>query len=211
MTASAQVDLLIVNDAARAFDGLRFAAKIRSHEATRHLPILALIDSDDKPRAIRALEIGVNDLLSRPIDPEELAARVRTQIKRKRYTDILRNNLDQSLEAAGTDQLTGLHNRRYMTGQLAALVQRATHDGGEPVAALLLDIESFAGVRLGPGTLYGAITRLEQRGLIEALGADDRRRPYRITATGSESLSAALADLRKLVNEGTARLRAASA
>jgi DNA-binding PadR family transcriptional regulator len=77
--------------------------------------------------------------------------------------------------------------------------------------ALLLDIESFAGVRLGPGTLYGAITRLEQRGLIEPLGADNRRRPYRITAAGSRSLSAALADLRKLVNEGTSRLRAASA
>ena len=54
--------------------------------------------------------------------------------------------------------------------------------------ALLLDIESFSGARLGPGTLYGAITRLEQRGLIEPLDSDDRRRPYRITAAGSEAL-----------------------
>ena len=91
------------------------------------------------------------------------------------------------------------------------LILTSLSSGPKHGHALLLDIASFAGVRLGPGTLYGAITRLEQRGLIEALGADDRRRPYRITAAGSESLSAALADLRKLVDEGTARLRAASA
>jgi DNA-binding PadR family transcriptional regulator len=91
------------------------------------------------------------------------------------------------------------------------LILTSLSSGAKHGHALLLDIESFAGVRLGPGTLYGAITRLEQRGLIEPLGADDRRRPYRITAAGSESLSAALADLRKLVHEGTSRLRAASA
>lgn len=77
--------------------------------------------------------------------------------------------------------------------------------------ALLLDIEAFAGVRLGPGTLYGAITRLEQRGLIEPLGPEDRRRPYRITTAGTESLSADLAALRRIVDEGTSRLRAAPA
>jgi DNA-binding PadR family transcriptional regulator len=91
------------------------------------------------------------------------------------------------------------------------LILTSLSSGPKHGHALLLDIESFAGVRLGPGTLYGAITRLEQRGLIEPLGADERRRPYRITAAGSESLSAELADLRKLVNEGTSRLRAASA
>ncbi len=136
------VDLVIINTTSRGFDGLRFAAQLRSHEATRNLPILALIDPDDRARSIRALDIGVNDILPRPIDPEELAARVRTQIKRKRYTDLLRSNLDQSLEAAVTDQLTGLHNRRYMAGQLEALVARAVRDG-EPVAALMLDIDHF--------------------------------------------------------------------
>lgn len=91
---------------------------------------------------VKALEIGVNDILPRPIDPQELSARVKTQIQRKRYTDYLRNNLDHSLELAVTDQLTGLHNRRYMTGQLDSLVQRSTL-GGDPVAALLIDIDHF--------------------------------------------------------------------
>jgi two-component system cell cycle response regulator len=133
---------VILNATSRTFDGLRFAAQIRSHESTRNLRILALIDPDDKHRAIKALDIGVNDVLPRPIDPEELAARVRTQIKRKRYTDLLRTNLDQSLEAAVTDPLTGLHNRRYMTSQLEPLVARAVRDG-KPVGALLLDIDHF--------------------------------------------------------------------
>jgi two-component system cell cycle response regulator len=136
------VDLVIVNAAARSFDGLRFAAGLRSDEATRNIPILAIYDPDDRARAVKALELGINDLLAKPIDPQELAARARTQIKRKRYTDLLRNNLDNSLELAVTDPLTGLHNRRYMFGQLEALAQRAAK-GGAPVACLLLDIDHF--------------------------------------------------------------------
>jgi two-component system, cell cycle response regulator len=137
-----RADLLIVNIASKAFDGLRLAAQLRSDEATRHTPILAVFDPAERGRALKALEIGVNDLISKPIDPEELAARARTLIRQKRYTDFLRNNLDSSLELAVTDPLTGLHNRRYMSGQLSALVRRATC-GGDPVAALLVDIDHF--------------------------------------------------------------------
>jgi two-component system cell cycle response regulator len=150
MTARGPVDLVIVSTFAKSFDGLRFCAQLRSDEATRHLPILAVVDIEERQRVVKALEIGVNDILPRPVDPQELAARVRTQIKRKRYTDFLRNNLDQSLEAAVTDPLTGLHNRRYMVGQLKALMERARH-GGEPVAALVMDIDHFKGVNDGYG------------------------------------------------------------
>jgi DNA-binding PadR family transcriptional regulator len=72
--------------------------------------------------------------------------------------------------------------------------------------ALAKDIEEFAGVALGPGTLYGAITRLEERGLIEPLGSDDRRRPYRITAAGAGALADVLADMQRLAAVGTSRL-----
>ncbi|HTK34195.1 MAG TPA: PleD family two-component system response regulator [Caulobacteraceae bacterium] len=142
LAIGARADLLIVNIAAKTFDGLRLAAQVRSDEATRHTPILAVIEPSERVRIVKALELGVNDLLPRPIDPEEMAARVRTLIKHKRYTDFLRNNLDHSLELAVTDPLTGLHNRRYMSGQLSGLVRRATH-GGESVAALLIDIDHF--------------------------------------------------------------------
>ena len=150
MTAKGPVDLIIVNATARAFDGLRFAAQLRSDEATRHLPVLAVVDFDERSRLVKALEIGVNDILPKPIDPQELAARARTQIRRKRYTDYLRDNLDHSLELAVTDQLTGLHTRRYMAGQLEALVRRATH-GGDPVACLLIDIDHFKKINDGYG------------------------------------------------------------
>ncbi len=77
--------------------------------------------------------------------------------------------------------------------------------------ALLQDIESFAGVRLGPGTLYGAIGRLESNGLIEAMGAESRRRPYRITATGAEVLRAAIAEMETIARVGSERLQQAPA
>jgi two-component system cell cycle response regulator len=142
LAVKARADLLIVNTGARDFDGLRLAAQVRSDEATRHLPILAIVEPDERPRAAKALEIGVNDILTRPIDPEELAARVKTLIRQKRYTDVLRNTLDHSLELAVTDTLTGLPNRRYMTTHAAPLVQRAA-EGGGPVSALLVDIDHF--------------------------------------------------------------------
>jgi len=142
ISAGGPVDLVIVNAAAKSFDGLRFTAALRSEERSRQLPVLAMVDPDDRGRMVKALEIGVNDILPRPVDPQELSARVKTQIQRKRYTDYLRNNLDHSLELAVTDQLTGLHNRRYMTGQLDSLVKRAVM-GGEPVSALLIDIDFF--------------------------------------------------------------------
>jgi DNA-binding PadR family transcriptional regulator len=75
--------------------------------------------------------------------------------------------------------------------------------------ALAKDIETFAGVRLGPGALYGAITRLEERGLIEPLDVEDRRRPYRLTAAGAAALAEAVADMRRLVDVGDERLRLA--
>jgi DNA-binding PadR family transcriptional regulator len=72
--------------------------------------------------------------------------------------------------------------------------------------ALQQDIEAFAGVRLGPGTHYGAVARLEERGLIEPAGPAGRRRPYRLTAAGAESLETTLASMRAIVTEGSARL-----
>ena len=144
------IDLMIVNIAAKTFDGLRLIAQVRSAEPTRHLPILAIVETTERPRMLKALELGVNDILARPVDSEELSARARTQIRRKRYTDFLREKLDYSLEMAVTDALTGLHNRRYMTNQLQTLVAR-TNRGGEPVAVLVLDIDHFKAVNDGFG------------------------------------------------------------
>ena len=148
------VDLFIVNAVAKSFDGLRLAARIRSDEATRHVPILAVVDVEDRVRVVKALEIGVNDLLPRPVDALELAARARTQIKRKRHTDYLRNNLDHSLELAVIDQLTGLYNRRYMSAQLDALIARSAKNK-KPVSALVVDIDHFKKINDNFGHVIG--------------------------------------------------------
>ena len=142
LAARARADLLVINLETQAFDGLRLIARTRADETTRSLPILVVFEPTDRARAVKALELGASDLIARPVDPEELAARVKTLVRHKRYTDFLRHNLDHSLELAVTDPLTGLHNRRYMSGQLTSLVRRATC-GGDPVAALLIDVDHF--------------------------------------------------------------------
>lgn len=135
-------DLVVVAVTAKGFDGFRVIARMRSGEPTRHLPILAIVDPDDRTRAVRALELGAHDIIARPIDSEEITARARTLMRRKRYIDALRNRLDQGLELAITDQLTGLYNRRFLMGQLSPLVQRA-QCGGDPVSIMTIDIDHF--------------------------------------------------------------------
>ncbi|MGE0829096.1 MAG: PleD family two-component system response regulator [Hyphomonadaceae bacterium] len=141
-TGGASPDLLVVSLFAQSFDGFRVIAKMRSAEQTRHLPILAIADIDDAARTLRALDLGAHDIIHRPIDEEELAARVRTLVKRKRYMDALRGALDQGLELAVTDQLTGLFNRRFLTTQLEPLVLRASC-GGDQVSVMICDIDHF--------------------------------------------------------------------
>ena len=74
--------------------------------------------------------------------------------------------------------------------------------------AMLLDIERFCGTRLGPGTLYGALSRLETEGKVESLPLEGRRRPYRLTPAGKRSLSERLDSLRRAVETGVARIHA---
>ena len=83
-------------------------------------------------------------------------------------------------------------------------------DGPKHGYAITTDVEEFAGARLGPGTLYGALSRLEAKGLIEALPADDRRRPYRLTADGIAALDQELRKLQSVTTRGLERLRVAA-
>ncbi|GLK53890.1 MAG: PleD family two-component system response regulator [Oceanicaulis sp.] len=143
-------DLLIVDLTHPEFDGLRLCARVRSDAATRPLPILTVVSPDDTAQAVRALDLGVNDIIHRPVDAGELNARVRTQLRRKRYADRLRSQLDQSLEMAVTDPLTGLHNRRYINSRLRQALASADN-GGAPVSVLIADIDHFKSIN----DLYG--------------------------------------------------------
>jgi two-component system cell cycle response regulator len=138
-------DLVIVSLAIENFDALRLCSQLRSLERTRHVPILAIADEGDDARMVRGLEIGVNDFLSRPVDKNELLARVRTQVRKKRYADRLRENVQKSIERAITDGLTGLYNRYYMENHLAALVEQAVARG-KPLTVIMLDIDYFKSI-----------------------------------------------------------------
>lgn len=87
-----------------------------------------------------------------------------------------------------------------------ALILTSLAAGSKHGHALAKDIEEFSGVRLGPGTLYGAITRLEERGLIEPLATSDRRRPYKITSAGSKALAAIVTEMHRVADVGASRL-----
>jgi two-component system cell cycle response regulator len=143
--AEGNYDLVIVSLGLQNFDGLRLCSQIRSLERTRSVPILAVAEADNNQRLVRGLEIGVNDYLIRPIDKNEMLARVRTQIKKKRYSERLRDNVQMSIEMAITDALTGLFNRRYMETHLATLVEQAAARG-KPIAVLVVDIDFFKAV-----------------------------------------------------------------
>jgi two-component system, cell cycle response regulator len=139
------LDVLIVSLNLAAADGLRLCSQARSLERTRHLPIVVIVQPGEEARLLRALDMGVNDYLMRPVDRNELLARVRTQIKRKRHSDYLRDRLDESVELAVTDALTGLHNRRYMETHLAALAEQAGATG-RPLSLVLVDIDNFKSI-----------------------------------------------------------------
>ena len=137
-------DLIVVSLGIRAFDGLRLCSHLRSLAEARNTPILVLVSEGETRKLAQALDMGVNDYLMRPVDRNELLARVRTQLRKKRYADRLRHNMHLSLEMAITDQLTGLHNRRYMARHLDTLLNNATV--AKPISFLILDIDYFKSV-----------------------------------------------------------------
>ena len=91
-------------------------------------------------------------------------------------------------------------------GDASVLILTSLADGSKHGYALIQDIKAFAGLRLGPGTLYGALDRLERMGLIEALPAEDRRQPYRITPAGVVALRAHLDSIERVTTVGRLRL-----
>lgn len=138
-------DMLMVSLSLTGADGLRLCSQLRSLDRMRQLPILIISEPDENARLLRGLDMGVNDYLVRPIDKNEMMARVRTQIRRKRYSDQLRSSLEESVEMAITDALTGLYNRHYMDRHLRTLVDEAVQRG-KPLSVLIADIDYFKAV-----------------------------------------------------------------
>ncbi|HIK64407.1 MAG TPA: PleD family two-component system response regulator [Henriciella marina] len=137
-----KLDIVLLGLSNQAYDPLRLCAHLRTNDATRALSIIVNVDERDLDLAGRALELGASDVIQQPLAVEELLARIRTQTRRSRYVEILRNRVDRGLELSVIDQLTGLYNRRYMNNQLSLWMKRSSM-GGTPLSVVSVDIDHF--------------------------------------------------------------------
>jgi two-component system cell cycle response regulator len=131
-------DLVLTSLPMREGDPLRLASRLRAEAETRDLPLMLIADEEQRELVLRAFELGASDHVLRPINEEELRARVRNQVRRRRYQLRLRAEFDRSLELAVTDGLTGLRNRRYVFRHLESLLRAGTASG-----VLMIDVDRF--------------------------------------------------------------------
>ncbi len=171
--ADQSFDLLIVSLAIANFDALRLCSQVRSLDRTRNVPILLVTADGDQDRLLRAIELGVNDYVSRPVEASEVRARARTQVRRKRLTDALRESVQSTMEMAIKDGLTGLHNRRYFDTHMETLFNNA-ESTGRPLSLIVLDIDHFKSVNDTYGHQAGdAVLKEFARRIARAVRAPD--------------------------------------
>jgi two-component system cell cycle response regulator len=147
--AAGGIDLAVLCLPAQGGESLRLASRLRAQGATRDLPVLLVADPSQRGLVLRGFDLGANDHVLRPTDPNELRARVRNQIRRRRYEERLRADLDRSLELAVTDPLTGLRNRRYVHRHLEGVLR------GTEAAILMLDVDRFKAINDSYGHAAG--------------------------------------------------------
>lgn len=137
-----QYELIVVSLDLENEDSLRLCSQFKTNQKTRSTPILMTGETDDMPRIAQGLEMGAHDYILRPIDNNELLARVRTQIRRKRFQDHLRSNYEMRLTMALKDELTGLYNRRYLQARLENFLQEI-EVSDKKFGILIFDIDHF--------------------------------------------------------------------
>jgi two-component system cell cycle response regulator len=157
-------DLVIASLYLSDGDGLRLTSQLRASDRTRTVPVLLVIEPEEIGGLAKGFELGVNDYLVRPVDANELKARTRTQLCQKRYRERLQDNYRRSLSMALTDDLTGLHNHRYLSAHIVTAQQRAA-EKHKPISVLMLDLDFFKGVNDTHGHSVGdaVLRELAQR------------------------------------------------
>lgn len=184
-------DLFVVAaDLGRPGDGLRFLSELRSRQATRHSRVCLVLPATARDVSATALDLGAGDLIDSAAEPEEMALRIRAQLRAKRQADRLRSNVADGLRLAMTDPLTGLHNRRYGLSHLQRIAEHARH-GGRSFAALILDLDRFKTVNDTWGHAAGDAVLIEvARRLRDNLAAGDL-----LARIGGEEFLIALPDI----------------
>jgi two-component system cell cycle response regulator len=139
-------EVILVSLDLDAEDGLRLCSHLRLDGVTKSVPVVMLADEHDMVRVATGLEFnGAHDYLLRPIDRNELRARVKTQVRRRRYQKRLRAHYETSVSMALTDSLTGLFNRRYLMAHLSKMLTEA-NEGMKPLCLLIFDLDHFKNI-----------------------------------------------------------------
>lgn len=138
-------ELAIVDMAMVEFDPLRVCTQLRTREQSRQLPIILVAEESNREQVVRGLDLGINDFIMRPVERNELIARVRTQVRRQRFTMELRERVNTTMQLAIVDELTGLYNRRYFDRHLSMLLDKAS-DQSRDMAVMMLDLDYFKSV-----------------------------------------------------------------
>lgn len=133
-------DVFVISvDLAQRNEGLRLLSDLRSRPGTRHSASVMILPEGDSERAAIALDLGANDVLHDPFDAQELAIRISAQLDRKRQSDRMRAGVRAGLDAAITDPLTGLYNRRFALHRMEQIMARP----GAGPAVMMIDLDYF--------------------------------------------------------------------
>jgi len=190
LIAAQAFDLMIVSLNLAHEDGLRLCSHLKSNERTRSVPLVMVGGEEDMGRIAHGLEIGAHDYVLRPVDRNELLARVRTQIRRKRFQERLRATYEISLSMALTDSLTGLYNRRYLEVHLDKQLKK-NQENRKSMAVLMIDIDHFKKVN----DTYGHKAGDDVLKIVAARLKDNLRSFDMVARLGGEEFVAILPDV----------------
>lgn len=135
-------DLVIISSTLENEDPLRVSVVLRGKPEISGVVLILLVDEENLPIVMKGMELGINDYFIYPIEENELLARIRMQLRRKQYQDNLRNDLEQSVNLAAKDGLTGLFNRRYFDIHIKQMIEKA-NEGEISLHLLMCDVDDF--------------------------------------------------------------------
>jgi two-component system, cell cycle response regulator len=135
-------DVIVISTMLSDTDGMRMAAQLKNIEPLRHVPIIVLVDEEETHLMLKGLELGINDYLTVPVELNEMEARIKTQIRRKKYQDALRSNYQASVSMAITDKLTGLYNRNFLDAHIQNIINQALQNQ-KAFSIMMLDMDHF--------------------------------------------------------------------
>jgi two-component system cell cycle response regulator len=136
---------IVCQNLANGGDGLRLVSNLRANLNTRQSAVILVVEDGEMETATKGLELGASDYIHAPFDPNEMVARLRSQMRRKKYSDRLRSNVRDGLKMAVIDPLTGLYNRRYATQHMQRIIERSG-ESGMPFAVIMMDLDRFKSV-----------------------------------------------------------------